>query len=64
MFFHRKHRLTLQEWEIYDFYIPKYEEIIEEVRSLSPNEYEDSQMLKWLEELEGQMSFYGNSDSN
>lgn len=36
----------------------KYEEIINEVKSLYPSEYDESQMTDWINELEGNISIY------
>lgn len=41
----------------------KYEEIITEVRELYPNEYSDSQILKWIKEAEGQAAVYRNEEA-
>ena len=36
----------------------KYEEIINEVKCLFPNEYDESQYLKWINELENDIAIY------
>lgn len=36
----------------------KYDEIISEVKDLFPSEYDESQLLKWIGELEGDVALY------